>query len=76
MDGILEYRQLAKLKGTYLDGLPALISPGDGRIHTDFNQTIAATGRLSSSNPNLQNIPIRTELGREIRRAFMVKGAG
>jgi DNA polymerase-1 len=74
VDLILEYRQLAKLKGTYVDGLPQLISPVDGRVHTDFNQTIAATGRLSSSNPNLQNIPIRTELGREIRRAFVVKG--
>jgi len=75
VDMILEYRQLAKLKGTYLDGLPALISPVDGRVHTDFNQTIASSGRLSSSNPNLQNIPIRTKLGREIRRAFVVKGA-
>jgi DNA polymerase-1 len=75
VDAILEYRQLAKLKGTYLDGLPALLSPVDGRVHTDFNQTIAATGRLSSSNPNLQNIPIRTQLGREIRRAFVVKGS-
>jgi len=74
VDQILEYRQLAKLKGTYLDGLPALISPKDGRIHTDFNQTVASTGRLSSSNPNLQNIPIRTDLGRQIRRAFIVTG--
>jgi DNA polymerase-1 len=74
VDLILEYRQLAKLKGTYVDGLPQLISPVDGRVHTDFNQTIAATGRLSSSNPNLQNIPIRTQIGREIRRAFVVKG--
>jgi DNA polymerase-1 len=74
VDLILEYRQLAKLKGTYVDGLPQLISPVDRRVHTDFNQTIAATGRLSSSNPNLQNIPIRTEIGREIRRAFVVKG--
>jgi len=75
VDGILEYRQLSKLKGTYLDGLPVLISPVDGRVHTDFNQTVAATGRLSSSNPNLQNIPIRTDVGRQIRRAFVVKGA-
>ena len=68
---ILEYRQLAKLKGTYVDALPALIAPATGRVHTTFNQTGAATGRLSSSNPNLQNIPIRTELGREIRAAFV-----
>jgi DNA polymerase-1 len=67
----LEYRQLTKLKGTYVDALPALIDPADGRLHTSFNQTGAATGRLSSSNPNLQNIPIRTELGREIRAAFV-----
>jgi DNA polymerase-1 len=68
---VLEYRQLVKLKGTYVDALPALIEPGTGRLHTSFNQTGAATGRLSSSNPNLQNIPIRTELGREIRAAFI-----
>jgi len=68
---VLEYRQLAKLKGTYVDALPALIDPRTGRLHTSFNQTGAATGRLSSSNPNLQNIPIRTELGREIRAAFL-----
>ena len=68
---VLEYRQLTKLKGTYVDALPALIDPADGRIHTSFNQTGAATGRLSSSNPNLQNIPIKTELGREIRAAFI-----
>ncbi len=67
----LEYRQLAKLKGTYVDALPALIDRHTGRLHTSFNQTGAATGRLSSSNPNLQNIPIRTELGREIRAAFV-----
>lgn len=67
----LEYRQLTKLKGTYVDALPALIDPRTGRLHTSFNQTGAATGRLSSSNPNLQNIPIRTELGREIRAAFV-----
>jgi DNA polymerase-1 len=68
---VLDFRQLAKLKGTYIDALPALIRPESGRIHTTFNQTGAATGRLSSSNPNLQNIPIRTEVGREIRAAFV-----
>ena len=68
---VLEYRQLSKLKGTYVDALPLLIDPASGRIHTTFNQIGAATGRLSSSNPNLQNIPIRTSLGREIRAAFV-----
>ncbi|MBZ5575599.1 MAG: DNA polymerase I [Acidobacteriia bacterium] len=68
---VLEYRQLTKLKGTYVDALPELIDPRTGRLHTSFNQTGAATGRLSSSNPNLQNIPVRTELGREIRAAFI-----
>ena len=68
---VLDYRQLTKLKGTYVDALPALIEPHTGRVHTTFNQIGAATGRLSSSNPNLQNIPIRTELGREIRAAFV-----
>ncbi|GAC1330859.1 MAG: DNA polymerase I [Candidatus Dormibacteria bacterium] len=68
---VLEYRQLTKLKSTYIDALPALVDPVDGRVHTSFNQTVAATGRLSSSDPNLQNIPIRTELGRRIRRAFI-----
>jgi len=68
---VLEYRQLTKLKGTYVDALPELIDPVTGRLHTSFNQAGAATGRLSSSNPNLQNIPIRTALGREIRAAFV-----
>jgi DNA polymerase-1 len=68
---VLEYRQLTKLKGTYVDSLPALLDPRTHRLHTSFNQTGAATGRLSSSNPNLQNIPIRTALGREIRAAFV-----
>ncbi len=67
---VLEYRQLSKLKSTYVDALPALLSPATGRLHTTFGQTGTATGRLSSANPNLQNIPIRTELGREIRAAF------
>ena len=67
---ILEYRKLAKLKNTYVDALPGLIHPKTGRVHTSFNQTITATGRLSSVNPNLQNIPIRTDIGREMRRAF------
>jgi DNA polymerase-1 len=68
---VLEFRQLSKLKGTYVDALPLLIAPATGRVHTTFHQTGAATGRLSSSDPNLQNIPIRTELGREIRAAFV-----
>ncbi|HEY2152267.1 MAG TPA: DNA polymerase I [Vicinamibacterales bacterium] len=68
---ILEWRQLMKLKGTYIDALPQLVNPDTGRVHTCFNQAVAATGRLSSSDPNLQNIPIRTPLGREIRRAFI-----
>ena len=68
---VLEYRQLTKLKSTYIDALPTLVDPVDSRVHTSFNQTVAATGRLSSSDPNLQNIPIRTELGRRIRRAFI-----
>jgi DNA polymerase-1 len=68
---VLEHRQIAKLKGTYVDALPDLINPATGRIHASFNQTVAATGRLSSSDPNLQNIPVRRELGRQIRQAFL-----
>src|SRR5439155_6587031 len=67
---ILEHRGLAKLKSTYLDALPKLMSPRDKRIHTIYEQHIAATGRISSTDPNLQNIPIRTELGRKIRATF------
>ena len=73
---ILEFRQLAKLKGTYVDALPQLVDPEDGRIHASFNQTVTATGRLSSSDPNLQNIPIRTDEGRQVRRAFVPGRAG
>ncbi len=72
---ILKYRELAKLKGTYVDALPALVNPQTRRVHTNFNQAGATTGRFSSSNPNLQNIPIRSEQGRQIRKAF-VAGAG
>ncbi len=68
---LMEYRELAKLENTYLDALPAMVNPDTGRLHTSFNQTVAATGRLSSSDPNLQNIPIRRELGRDIRRGFI-----
>jgi DNA polymerase I len=71
VDYLLAYRQLSKLKSTYVDGLLTLMDPTTGRVYTSFNQTIASSGRLSSSNPNLQNIPIRTELGRQIRRAFI-----
>lgn len=71
---ILEYRQLAKLKSTYVDALPQLVNPKTRRVHTSYNQAVTATGRLSSSNPNLQNIPARTELGREIRKAFIAEG--
>ena len=68
---ILQWRELMKLKGTYIDALPQLVNPETGRVHTCFNQAVAATGRLSSSDPNLQNIPVRTAAGREIRRAFI-----
>ncbi len=71
IDHLLEYRQLNKLKSTYVDGLLSLMDPTTGRVYTSFNQTIASSGRLSSSNPNLQNIPVRTEVGRQIRRAFV-----
>ncbi len=70
---LLDYRELSKLKGTYVDALPELINPKTGRIHTDFNQTGAITGRISSSNPNLQNIPIKSEIGRRVRKAFIPK---
>jgi DNA polymerase I len=71
VDLILQHRTFSKLKSTYVDALPALIHPKTGRVHTDFNQAVTSTGRLSSSNPNLQNIPIRTEFSRQIRRAFI-----
>jgi DNA polymerase-1 len=67
----MQYRQIEKLRGTYVDPLPKMVNPETGRIHTSFNQTVAATGRLSSADPNLQNIPIRTEMGAEIRRGFI-----
>ncbi len=73
-DLILEHRQLGKIKSTYVDALPGLVNPRTGRVHTTYNQTGAATGRFSSSDPNLQNIPIRTELGRRVRRAFVARG--
>ncbi|WP_027125655.1 DNA polymerase I [Gelidibacter mesophilus] len=72
---ILEYRGLAKLKSTYVDALPTQVEPSTGRVHTDYMQTVAATGRLSSNNPNLQNIPIRTERGRQVRKAFVPRDA-
>jgi DNA polymerase-1 len=68
---ILEHRQVSKLKGTYVDALPEMVNPATGRVHASFNQTVAATGRLSSSDPNLQNIPVRREQGQQIRRAFL-----
>ncbi len=75
VDQILEYRQVSKLKSTYVDALPEMVNPVTGRVHTSYNQTGSATGRMSSSDPNLQNIPIRTELGRQVRRAFVAEGA-
>ena len=74
VEDILAYRELTKLKSTYVDALPELINPRTGRLHTSYNQAVAVTGRLSSNNPNLQNIPIRTERGREIRKAFISRG--
>jgi DNA polymerase-1 len=71
---VLEYREVSKLKNTYIDVLPGLVDPRDGRLHTVFNQTATATGRLSSTNPNLQNIPVRSDLGRQIRKAFVAPG--
>jgi DNA polymerase-1 len=71
VDALLSWRELDKLNSTYLEALPKIVDPNDGRLHTSFNQTVAATGRLSSSNPNLQNIPLRSEIGRQIRRAFV-----
>ena len=68
---IEQFRELAKLKSTYVDSLPGLVNPDTGRLHTSYNQTGAATGRFSSSKPNLQNIPNRTEMGRQVRRAFV-----
>ena len=73
---IVEYRQYAKLKGTYVDALPEMVHPATGRVHASFNQVVTATGRLSSSDPNLQNIPVRTEAGREIRSAFVPGAEG
>jgi DNA polymerase-1 len=71
VEAVLNYRELAKLKSTYVDALPLLVNRRTGRVHTSFNQTITATGRLSSSDPNLQNIPVRGEMGRQVRRAFI-----
>lgn len=75
IDWVLEHRELAKLKSTYIDALPMQVNPRTGRVHTSYNQTGSVTGRLASSNPNLQNIPIRTEIGRQVRRAFIASPA-
>ncbi|PKB62058.1 MAG: DNA polymerase I [SAR202 cluster bacterium Casp-Chloro-G4] len=75
LDHVLEYRQLSKIKSTYVDALPNLVNPKTGRIHTSYNQTGSATGRLSSNEPNVQNIPVRTELGRKVRNAFVAENA-
>ena len=75
LDMVLEYRQLSKLKSTYVDALPTLVNPNTGRIHTEFKQTGSDTGRLSSTEPNMQNIPVRTELGRRVRSAFVAENA-
>ena len=75
VDQILEYRQVSKLKSTYVDALPDMVNPLTGRVHTSYNQTGSAPGRMSSSDPNLQNIPIRTEMGRQVRRAFVAESA-
>lgn len=75
LDMVLEYRQISKLKSTYVDALPTLVNPNTGRIHTEYKQTGSDTGRLSSTEPNMQNIPIRTELGRQVRKAFVARDA-
>ena len=75
LDKVLEYRQLAKIKSTYVDALPSLVNPDTGRIYTSYNQTGSATGRVSSNDPNVQNIPVRTELGRRVRKAFIAQNA-
>ena len=74
VDRILEYRAVSKLKSTYVDTLPIMVNPKTGRVHTSYNQAGSATGRVSSNDPNLQNIPVRTELGRRIRKAFVAEG--
>jgi DNA polymerase-1 len=73
IDWVLEYRELSKLKNTYVDALPQQVNPGTGRVHTSYNQSGSVTGRIASSDPNLQNIPIRTELGRKVRKAFIAE---